>query len=734
MTDAKGSKGFSRRSFLKGSTALGLSMGLFGLTACTDKNSGSKSVMGVQTGEKTFTTHTCPRNCYDTCSLIGEKVDGRIVRIVGDPKNPITAGTPCVKGQTHINVLYHPDRILHPLKRVGKKGEGKWEKITWDEAYATIVQKLKEAIDQYGSESIMPYNFSGTIGFVHQHGVPWRFFNKIGATNITRTVCNTGGKAALPYTYGDFSSIDPETFAKTKCYVTWGTNESYTNVHSVKFIQQARDNGAKLIVVNPHRHPLASQADLFIQLKPGTDAAFALGVQHIIINENLYDKDFVENYTMGFEELKKQVQNYPPSKVAQLCEVTEEEIREFVKMYTQAKPSIIRMGFGFERRTHGGGMVRAISFLPALMGVVGVEGGGFSYVNYNHYPFDNSYTKRPDLAPRKMRTINMNELGKAIAGELPTTKENPVKVLICFGGNPIPSAPNVNLIKKGLAREDLFTVVHEVFMTDTADYADIILPAAHFIEFEDVIADYLGWYVRYSEQGLEPMGESKSNVQLFNELAKQMGFTDECFNETSTDIIKKGILNKPIFKDITYENLRRNHWFKVDFGNVFSDHKFNTPSGKIEFYSENITKAGLHPVAEYLPEEESQDGSPALFAQYPINLLTPASPQLLSSQWHNVPYIQENLGEPFVTINAKDAEDRGIKDGDYCLIQNDRGQVKLKAKVSNSAVKAGVAVSFKSYWNKYTDGNTINSLAPDAIGDLDGISTYNTNLVQITKA
>lgn len=732
MTDT--SKGMSRRSFLKSSTLLGTSIGLFGLTGCSTPSSGRSSAISGQTQGKTLSYHNCPRNCFDTCSLIGEKVDGRIVRILGNPDNPITAGTPCVKGHTHINVLYHPDRILYPLKRAGKKGEGKWEKISWEEAYDTITKKLKEAIDQYGSESIMPYNFSGTIGFIHEHGVPWRFFNKIGATNITRTVCNTGGKAALPYTYGDFSSIDPETYAKTKCYVTWGTNESYTNVHSVKFIQRARDNGAKLIVVNPHRHPLASQADLFIQIKPGTDAAFALGVANVIINENLYDKEFVEKYTFGFEELKKQVQNYPPSKVAQICGVTEEEIEAFVKMYTQAKPSIIRMGFGFERRTHGGATVRAISFLPALMGVVGVEGGGFSYVNYAHYPFDNNYTKRPDLAPRKIRTINMNELGKAIAGELEATKQIPVKVLFCFSGNPIPSAPNVNLIKKGLEREDLFTVVHELFMTDTAEYADIILPAAHFIEFEDVTADYLGWYVRYSEKAIEPMGEAKSNVQLFNELAKRMGYTDECFNETEADIIKNGIIKKPLFKDITYENLRKNHWIKVDFGNVFSDHKFNTPSGKIEFYSESIKKVGLHPVAEYVPEKESEVGSPELFTKYPINLLTPASPQLLSSQFHNVPYIRQNLGEPFVTINSKDAEARGIKEGDYCIVYNDRGKVKLKAKISNVAVKSGVAVSFKSYWNKQTGGNTINILAPDAIGDLEGISTYNTNLVQVVKA
>lgn len=735
MTEQNVKGTIGRRSFLKGSVSLGVGLSLFGLTGCTPSK-GVSATSGVSTGPKTLTWHACPRNCHDTCALISETVDGRIVRIVGDPKNPITAGTPCVKGHTHINVVYHPDRLLYPMKRAGKKGEKKWEKISWDEAYSTITKKFKEAIDQFGSESIMPYTFSGTFGQVQEFGVPWRFWNKIGATNIERTVCETAGMEALAYTYGDFSSSEPEEYAKTKCFVAWGSNESYTNVHAVKFIQQARDNGAKLLVVNPHRHPLASQADLFIQIKPATDAAFALGVANVLINEGLYDKDFVEKYTLGFDKLKDKVQKFTPEKVAKICKITADEVTQFARLYAQSRPSMIRMGYGFQRRVNGGSMVRAISFLPALTGVIGTVGGGFAYINFNHWPMDMTYMMRPDLlGDRKVRTINMNELSKAITGNLPTTKEKPIKALFVFSGNPIPSGTNVNLTIKGLEREDLFTVVFDQFVTDTADYADILLPAAHFLEVEEVNADYLGWYVRYNKPALKPMGESKSNMQVFNELAQHMGYTEDCFKDTVGDVIKGALNSKnPVFKDITYETLQEKHWIHVDLGTPWADHKFKTPSGKIEFYSELAAKKGFDPVAEYVPDKESEENSPELFAKYPIDLITPASPQLLSSEFHNVPYIRSNLGEPVLTMHKTDADARGIKNGDYIFVFNDRGKVKLKVKVGTSAVKPGVAMTFKSYWMKFTNGNTINKLALDEQGDMGGVSTFNTCLVQITKA
>ena len=319
--DSNGKTVISRRSFLAGSVSLGTGVALFGLIGCAPTKPASSELPVNPSGPKTIVYQACPRNCHDTCSLVSEVVDGRIVRITGDPTNPITAGTPCVKGHTYINVVYHPDRILYPMKRVGKKGEGKWEKITWDEAYDTIASKFKDIISKDGSEAILPYSYSGNLGIINNYGVPFRFWNKIGASNLARQICEPAGEEALGYTYGTCSSLDPETYAKTKLFISWGVNESATNVHSVKFINKARDNGAKLIVVNPTRTPLASQADMYIQPNPGTDAALALGIMNVMISEGLYDKDFVNKYTVGFDKLMTKVKEYPPQKAAQITGV-----------------------------------------------------------------------------------------------------------------------------------------------------------------------------------------------------------------------------------------------------------------------------------------------------------------------------------------------------------------------------------------------------------------------------
>lgn len=742
MKDEIKKEGFSRRSFLQGSATLcaGLTLShlnLFGLTGSTLSADGviESSTVDISS-PRTLSYNVCARNCHDTCALICEKVDGRIVRIVGDPTNPITAGTPCVKGHTHINVVYHPDRLLYPMKRAGNKGEGKWQRISWDEAYDTITARFQKIIATDGAEAIVPYTFSGTFGILQEWGVPWRFFNKLGASAIQRDVCLWAGLEALSYTYGTPFGSEPEDYAKTKCFVAWGSNEAYTNVHAVKFIHHAQDNGAKLVVINPHRNPLASQADIFIQPRPGTDAALALGVARIMIDENLYDKEFVDKYTVGFDKLKAKLQDYPLAKVARITGVPEAQIMEFARVYAQSKPSMIRMGYGMQRRKNGGTLMRAISLLPPLTGSVGMDGGGFAYVALDHWPLDMSYVTRPDLlAGRKVREINMNEVGKALTGKLPTTKDRPIKALFVFSGNPIPSGTNINETRKGLMRDDLFTIVFDQFVTDTADYADILLPAAHFLEVEELHGDYLARYVRYNNPALKPMGESKSNLQVFNELAQRMGYTEDCFKESAEDVIRRSLNRKnPAFNNISYESLQEKHWFHVDLGRPFANHKFNTPSGKIEFYSEALGKKGFDPVAEYVPDMESIEASPKLYSSYPIHLVTPASAQLLSSQWHNVPYIQQVLIEPSITINKVDAEARGIKPGDSVFVFNDRGKVKLKALVSATAVKPGVAMAYKSYWEKYTNGNTINRLALDENADMNGGATISTNLVQVAKA
>jgi anaerobic selenocysteine-containing dehydrogenase len=622
------------------------------------------------------------------------------------------------------------------MKRVGKKGAGIWEQISWQEANEIIANKFKEISDTYGAEAILPYSYSGNLGLVNNYGVPNRFWHKLGASNLERSVCSTAGSVATKYTFGQVGGIDPETYAKTQLFVSWGINHAATNVHALKFINQARENGAKVVEINPVRTPLASQADLFIQLKPGTDAALALGAMNVIISENLYDKNFVANYTLGFEELAEKVKAYPADKVAEITGVPAETIIEFARMYATTKPAIIRAGFGIQRHSNGGRMIRAITLLPALVGMLGVEGGGYAYINSDYWAYDWKSLTRPDLlAGRKVRTINMNELGKALTGQMETTKQIPVKALFVYNSNPMAMGTNTNLTKEGLQREDLFTVVADPFLTDTADYADILLPASTFFEYEDINSDYLGWYVRLNMPAIPALGESKSNLEIFAGLAKAMGFTEACFSQNAAEVIKDALNSgNPIFAGITYQALREKHWLKLKMGTPFADKKFKTPSGKVEFYSADLAKKGIDPVAEHIPLAESQEASPELFAQYPLALLTPASNYLTSSQFHNLSYIQELYPGPIINLNPADASARNLKNGDWVYAFNDRGKVKLKVKISQ-ITKPGVAMSVKAPWHKYSpEGTAINALTPDRLGDMGNVSTYHTNLIQVVKA
>lgn len=722
----------TRRTFLAGSAAMGASLSLLGLADNLTAEAGA-----VKTAvPPTHVYQACPRNCHDTCTLISEVMNGRIVRVTGDPTHPITAGTPCVKGHCYTTWVYHPDRILYPLKRIGKKGQGDWERISWDEAYTIITDKFKAIIASDGAEAILPYSYSGNLGIINNYGAPFRFWNKLGASKLERAVCSDAGKPATKYTYGQAGGIDPETYANTKLFVAWGVNHAATNVHIIKFINRARDNGAKLVEINPVRTPLASQADLHIQPKPGTDAALALGIMNIIINEGLYDKKFVADYTFGFDKLVEKVQDYPAERVEQITGVPAATIVAFARLYATTKPSIIRVGYGMQRNSNGGRMVRAISLLPALAGMVGVDGGGYVYINGDYWAYNWKALQRPDLlANRQVRSINMNEIGKALTGRTKETRGKPIKALFVYNSNPLAMSTNTNLIKQGLTREDLFTVVVDPFVTDTADYADIILPAATFFEYEDINSDYLGWYVRLNQPAIPPLGESKSNLEIFSELAGRMGFTEECFAESAADVIKASLQSgSPLFEGITYDALRDKHWMKLNLGTPFAAKKFQTPSGKIEFYSAALAQAGFDPVAEHVPPAEGPEETPELYTKYPLRFLTPATKHFITTQFHNLPYIQEIYDGPLVFVNPEDAATRDIKNGDWVYAFNDRGKVKLKVKVTE-AVKPGVAMSPKAPWQKFSpEGTNINALAPDRLGDMGGVSTYHTNLVQIAKA
>ncbi|ONI38199.1 hypothetical protein AN639_10560 [Candidatus Epulonipiscium fishelsonii] len=376
----------------------------------------------------------CPRNCPDTCSILSEVKDGRITSITGDPTNPITSGGLCAKMNHYISWVYHADRVLYPMKRVGAKGEGKFEQITWDEALDTIATKTKESIDKYGSETVLKYYFSGTLGFVHNYGLPHAFFNKLGSSELATTVCSVTGGAAVPYTYGKDIGVEPEEFANTKLYVSWGLNEAATCVHAVKFIKQCKENGGKVVVINPIRTGVSTFADEFIQIKPRTDAALALGVINYLIEHNLQDQDYIDAYTIGFDELKTAVKEYTLQKTSEITGISIDQIERFAKMYGEIKPSIIKIGYGIQRNSNGGTIVRAITILPAVVGTVGVAANsGYVYSNGGYWAPNYGLIQGKELIenPNK-RTINMNELGKALTGGLDTTKELPITTLMVF--------------------------------------------------------------------------------------------------------------------------------------------------------------------------------------------------------------------------------------------------------------------------------------------------------------
>ncbi|ONI38196.1 hypothetical protein AN396_11285 [Candidatus Epulonipiscium fishelsonii] len=751
IKDLLTTKLISRRSFLKSSAASGIA--LLGLTGCASEEEEIKTVeviteepvlkeeapaQTVAPREKgTISRQTCPRNCYDTCSILSEVKDGRITHITGDPTNPITAGGLCAKMNHYLSWVYHADRVLYPMKRVGAKGEGKFEQITWDEALETIATKTKESVDKYGPETVLKYYFSGTLGFVHNYGMPHAFFNKVGASELATTVCSETGGATVPYTHGKNLGVDPEEIPNTKLYVSWGASEATTNVHGVKFIKQCKENGGKVVVINPIRTGVATFADMFIQIKPGTDGALALGVINYIIENNLQDQDYIDAYTIGYDELKTAVKEYTLEKVSEITGVPIEQIETFAKMYGEIKPSILRTGDGLQRNSNGSSMVRAITLLPPLVGTLGAGANSGYYYGTGGYwaPDAGPLTGKELLENPNRRTINMNELGKALTGGLETTKELPISTLMVFNSNPMAITQHGKLVREGLAREDLFTVVAEIFRTDTADYADILLPATTFFECEDVHQDYFGLYVRHNSPAIEPLGECKSNGDIFNAIAKKMGYTEPIFDMTNTEAVKACLQSETLVSQgITYDRLKENGWAKIAIDVPFGDKKFLTPSGKVEFYSEKLKEVGFHPVAEYVPTAESKDGSPELFEKYPLTLMTPHTKNLINSQMYNIAQIKDLMGEPVVYIHTDDASKRGIVDGDKVNVLNDRGSIVLIAKLTSTITKKGTVLSFSCPWPKLVEGGkSINEITSDRLSDMAGGSTYHTNLVQVTK-
>lgn len=671
---------------------------------------------------------TCSKNCPDTCCLLTHVKDNRIVKVEGDSTHPITRGFLCSKGYMFKEQVYSRERILYPMKRIGRKGEGKFKRISWESAYTIIVKKLKEVKKHYGSEAVLPYSYSGTMGIVNRY-FPYRFFNRYGASRLEGDLCDAAGATALQYVYGTTVGMDPLDFLNSKVIVLWGKNAAWTNLHGFRIVQEAREkNEAKVVVIDPIKTFTASKADIHLQPYPGTDSALALGMMNVIISKKLYDKEFIEKHTTGFDRLTERVKSFTPDEVEKITQVPSSQIIEVAELYAKRKPVALQIGAGMQRNINGGEMIRAISCLPALTGNLGFKGAGFLYSNGAFWELNFDKITGKHLAPKiKRRSINMVQLGEAL---LDRNIKPPIKFLFIYNSNPAAVCPNQTKVREGLSRRDLFTVVHEIFQTDTVDYADIVLPATSFFEQLDIHFPYFGLYVAINEKAIDPLGESKSNIDLFRELAKRMGYTDKPLLQSAEEVIHFILKNKIIVsKGITLERLKSEGFVLITTPEApyvaFRDKKFRTPSGKIEFYSKKAKEDGHDPLPNFIPIKK--DG------KYSIRLLSPSCKYLIHSQFHNTRRIRELLEYPVLEISKEDCEKRGIKNDDWVIVENERGNCLLKVKLSKS-VKKGVAVTYNAFWPKLSpDHKNVNFTTPDCLADMGGNSTFHTNFVKIKK-
>ncbi|AMM91609.1 oxidoreductase [Peribacillus simplex] len=663
----------------------------------------------------------CSLDCPDQCGLLLHKKDGKIIKVLGDPDHPVTKGNICNKVRNMTARLYDPNRLKQPLKRIGPKGEGNFTPISWEDAIDTITSKWKELIEMHGPESILPYSFYGNMGNLSAEGMDRRFFHKLGASMLERSICNAAGSVGYSYTMGGSFGIDPEETIHTKLFILWGINAVSTNMHQVTLAQQARKNGAKVVVIDVHKNQTGKWADWFIPILPGTDTALALGLMHILFDENLVDQPFLDEYTVGAAELREHVRQYEPATVSAITGVPIDDLYELARMYGTTTPSFVRIGNGLQHHDNGGMAVRTIACLPALTGQWMVEGGGAIKGNSGYLAFNTNALRRPDLLNNKAtRTINMNQIGQALL-----EKDNPIRSMFVYGSNPALVAPNANKVKQGLMRENLFTVVHDLFLTETAMYADLVLPATSSYETEDFYNSYWHNYVQIQKPVVNKYGESKSNVELFKLLAVGMGFEEQAFRDSEEEMIRQALdfPDNPHLDGITYDSLSRNQFVKAKMRRIFPG-KLPTPSGKIELYSDRMKLDGYQPLPTYTPIIKDSD-LPFLFIPAPNH-------NFLNSTFSNNAKHISLEKEPKLHMNAADAKTLGIASGDMVKIWNGRGECLLTAAPGEN-VLPGVLVSQGLWRNTPETKQHINSLTPDRLSDMGNGAVFFSGRVDLEK-
>jgi anaerobic selenocysteine-containing dehydrogenase len=705
---------------------------------------------------RTTVVGACPHDCPDTCSILTTVEDGKAIAVRGNPDHPFTRGRLCVKVNNYEERVYSDKRVLHPLKRVGPKGSRQFQRISWDEAIETIATRWKSIIAEHGAQAILPYSYLGTQGIINGLNVGDPLFNKLGATVSERTFCDSGSCTAYMMTIGPTPGVDPESFVHSKYILLWACNTLGTNSHHWPFIEQARKAGAKLVVIDPVRTRTAKLADWHIPIRPGTDAALALAMIHVIIKENLVDRDYIDKHTVGYDELAERASTYTPAFAAQETGIPADDIVRLAREYATTPPAVVRIGVAVERHAGGGQTVRAIACLPGLIGAWKHVGGGLLQLPIWAFPVKWEVLMRPDLQPEKMRVLNSWRLGPALSGELGF--DPPIKSLFVYNANPMAMVTEQAKLEQGLEREDLFTVVSEHFLTDTARYADIVLPATTQLEQKDIMFSWGHLYLSYNNPAIEPLGEAVPNTELFRRLAKAMGIEDPSFYRTDDEIIEASLdWSHPVLQGITLKDVKAKGYARLTMPSAddWAPHRegnFPTPTGKCEFKS-TITGGGnfvvplfrqgyngdqdgtpVDALPHYIPPNENPQTTPALARRYPLSLITPKSHAFLNSNYGNLPAQTAQAGEEqSVFLHPDDAGPRGIVAGAPIRVFNDRGAFEAFASISPD-VMPGVVMAPSGYWHRSNrKGATVHALTPPAYADLGRAPTFSDVLVQVGK-
>ncbi|MAL49267.1 MAG: molybdopterin oxidoreductase [Methylophaga sp.] len=697
------------------------------------------------------TTHHggCPHDCPDTCSMVYEVENGQLISVRGNPEHPMTRGGLCVKLKDYEKRHYHPDRVLHPMRRVGPKGSGQFEQISWDDALTEITDRWKAIIEEYGPQAIIPYSYLGNQGLVHGLNGGDAFFNKMGATVCERTFCGEGSCTAWLLTVGPTAGVDPESFIHSKYIIIWGCNSVSTNLHHWHIVKDAQKRGAKVIVIDPYKSKTAKEADWHISPRPGTDGALAMAMMHTIIEEGLVDQDYVDNYTVGYEELAERAKQRTPEWAEEITGVSAHDIRQLAREFATTQPAAIRLGVALERNYGGGQAIRAISSLPALVGAWRHVGGGALQFPVWEHPYKFDVICRPDLIPEGTRVINAIQIGRALTNEM--NLDIPIKSMMCWNANPVTQAAETDKIVAGLMREDLFLVSAEHFLSDTASFADIVLPASMGAEMEDMVLSWGHLYLTYNEKCVESPGEAIPNNEIFRRLAAKMGYEEENFKWNDSECLENYVdWDSPACEGIDLAYLCEHGYARLNVGtrDNRAPHKagnFPTATGKCHFRIDDATNfvAGpfrqmydgfqpgepLDSLPDYVASRETPQTNPELAKRFPLNIISPKSHGFLNSCYANIDNKLKAQGDQFVMISAADADLRQIQQGDTVRVFNDRGGFDAKAQITED-VSPGIVVATLGYWRQRNNG-TVNCVSSAEFVDMGHAPTFTDNLVQV---